>query len=97
MALLLLVVHRHPFSRMCHHHKLALSTSQVHTLDRFTRERAVVGFALLPVFLDPREGGQPASRSLRDYVLNQVRPRQFKCKNYTNLPSWFEASFLCVA
>jgi hypothetical protein len=46
--------------------------NQVHTLDRFTRRLAVVGFALLPAFLDPREGGQPVSRSIRDYVLNQV-------------------------
>jgi hypothetical protein len=46
----------------------------VHTVERFSRRRAVVGFALLPAFLDPREGSQPLSRSLADYVLNQVGP-----------------------
>lgn len=45
---------------------------QVWTLERFTCSVALVGTALLPAFLDPREGGQPTSRSVRDYVLNQV-------------------------
>jgi hypothetical protein len=31
----------------------------------------VVGFALLPLFLDPKAGSQPVSRSIQDYVLNQ--------------------------
>jgi hypothetical protein len=35
---------------------------QVHTIDRFTGSRRVAGYALLPVFLDPKEGAQPVSR-----------------------------------
>ena len=46
---------------------------QVFTVERFSGTAALVGSALLPVFLDPREGSQPTSRSVRDYVLNQVR------------------------
>lgn len=43
---------------------------QVHTLERSSRQLRVVGFALLALFLDPRDGGQPQSRSISDYVLN---------------------------
>jgi hypothetical protein len=42
----------------------------VHTIERSSRALRVVGFALLVLFLDPRDGGQPLSRSLSDYVLN---------------------------
>jgi hypothetical protein len=42
----------------------------VHTLERSSRQLRVVGFALLALFLDPRDGGQPQSRSISDYVLN---------------------------
>ena len=30
----------------------------------------VVGFGLLALFLDPRDGGQPLSRNTADYVIN---------------------------
>jgi hypothetical protein len=43
----------------------------VHTIERFSRSLKVVGFALLPLFLDPTTGQQPTSRSIQDYVLNE--------------------------
>jgi hypothetical protein len=43
---------------------------QVHTIERSSRTLRVVGFALLALFLDPRDGRQPLSRSINDYVLN---------------------------
>lgn len=45
---------------------------QVHTIERSSRTVRVVGFGLLALFLDPRDGGQPLSRSISDYVLNSV-------------------------
>jgi hypothetical protein len=44
---------------------------QVQTIERYSRSLRVVGFALLPLFLDPTTGSQPVSRSIQDYVLNQ--------------------------
>lgn len=53
---------------------------KVHTIERGSRTLRVVGFALLALFLDPRDGGQPLSRSIADYVLNygtfQVRTQR---------------------
>ncbi|KAG1676617.1 hypothetical protein FOA52_008746 [Chlamydomonas sp. UWO 241] len=43
----------------------------VHTVCRWTRQQRVVGYAALPLFSDPRTGEQPASKNVRDYVLNQ--------------------------
>ncbi len=43
----------------------------MHTICRWERERRVVGYACLPVFSDPKTSQQPASKGLRDYVLNQ--------------------------
>lgn len=40
-------------------------------MERYSRALRVVGFAVLNVFLDPKEGGQPVSRSIQDFVLNQ--------------------------
>ena len=37
-------------------------TSQVHTVCRWERVQRVVGYACLPVFLDPQTSAQPASR-----------------------------------
>ncbi|WIA19544.1 hypothetical protein OEZ85_004153 [Tetradesmus obliquus] len=44
---------------------------QVQTIERTSGVLRVVGFALLGLFLDPKAGGQPVSRSIQDYVLNQ--------------------------
>jgi hypothetical protein len=43
---------------------------QVHTIEQTSRTLRVVGFALLPLFLDPTTGLQPLSHSTSDYVLN---------------------------
>jgi hypothetical protein len=43
----------------------------VQTIERTSGMLRVVGFALLPLFLDPKAGAQPVSRSIQDYVLNQ--------------------------
>lgn len=43
---------------------------QVHTIERSSRMLRVVGFGLLALFLDPRDGGQPLSRNTADYVIN---------------------------
>jgi hypothetical protein len=43
----------------------------VQTIERTSGLLRVVGFALLPLFLDPKAGSQPVSRSIQDYVLNQ--------------------------
>lgn len=43
---------------------------QVHTIERSSGTLRVVGFGLLALFLDPRDGGQPLSRFISDYVLN---------------------------
>lgn len=45
--------------------------AQVQTIERTSRALRVVGFALVPIYLDPKSGGQPVSRSIQDYVLNQ--------------------------
>lgn len=45
---------------------------QVHTICRWERSQRMVGYASLPVFMDPNTQLQPASRNVRDYVLNQV-------------------------
>jgi hypothetical protein len=43
----------------------------VQTIERTSGLLRVVGFALVPLFLDPKAGSQPVSRSIQDYVLNQ--------------------------
>lgn len=48
-----------------------VSSLQVHTIERTSRSVRVVGFALVSLFLDPKSGAQPVSRSIQDYVLNQ--------------------------
>lgn len=42
-------------------------------MERWSRQLRVVGFACLPVFVDPKTMQQPLSRNVRDYVLNKVR------------------------
>lgn len=44
---------------------------QLQTVERPSRALRVVGFALVGLFLDPKTAGQPVSRSIQDYVLNQ--------------------------
>lgn len=44
---------------------MPMARSQVLTVERFTGSIRSVGYALLPVFLDPKEGGQPVSRWVR--------------------------------
>ncbi len=48
------------------------AVAQVHTIDRWSREQRVVGYAALNVFIDPKQQLQPLSKNVRDYVLNQV-------------------------
>jgi hypothetical protein len=45
----------------------------VTTVDRWSRELRVVGYAALPLFMDPQTSAQPLSKNVRDYVLNAVR------------------------
>lgn len=33
----------------------------------------MVGYAALPLFMDPKTSAQPLSKNVRDYVLNAVR------------------------
>jgi hypothetical protein len=61
----------------------SLSPPQVHTIERRSRSLRLVGCALLALFLDPKAGGQPLSRSLQDYVLNSgaFQARGTNCLN----------------
>lgn len=43
----------------------------VHTICRYERQQKVVGYAALPLFIDPGSQAQPASRNTREYILNQ--------------------------
>jgi hypothetical protein len=42
------------------------------TIDRSNHELRVVGFAAINVFSETGDGGQPISKNVREYVLNQV-------------------------
>ncbi|KAK9815471.1 hypothetical protein WJX72_004235 [[Myrmecia] bisecta] len=44
---------------------------QIDTVERESRELRCVGYAALPLFIDPRENGQPVRKNINDYVLNQ--------------------------
>lgn len=43
---------------------------QVYTVDKWSRNVRAVGYAVLNVFVDPKQQGPPSNRSDRDYVLN---------------------------
>ncbi|KAF5840443.1 hypothetical protein DUNSADRAFT_16675 [Dunaliella salina] len=43
----------------------------VQTVERWSRQLRVVGFACLPVFVDSKTSQQPLSKNVRDYVLNK--------------------------
>ena len=43
----------------------------VYTICRYEGVHKVVGYAALPLFLDPGTQAQPASRNTREYILNQ--------------------------
>lgn len=63
-----------------------LPLRQVSTLERWSRQASVVGWAVLPVFLDPKTQQQPVSAYVADYVLNQVREgvRGRTCHRYAH-------------
>lgn len=45
---------------------------QVDCIERDSQELRCVGYAVIPLFMDPREDAQPRRKNLLDYVLNQV-------------------------
>lgn len=45
---------------------------QVDCIERDSQELRCVGYAVIPLFMDPRESAQPRRKNLLDYVLNQV-------------------------
>jgi len=52
-------------------HSTATVLFAVHTVCRWERQQRVIGYAALPLFMDPKTQQQPASKNIRDYVLNQ--------------------------
>ena len=47
---------------------------QIDCIERDSLELQCVGYAVIPLFVDPREETQPRRKNLLDYILNQARP-----------------------
>lgn len=47
---------------------------QIDCIERDSLELRCVGYAVIPLFVDPREDAQPRRKNLLDYVLNQALP-----------------------
>ena len=45
---------------------------QIDCIERDSLELRCVGYAVIPLFVDPREEAQPRRKNLLDYILNQV-------------------------
>ena len=45
---------------------------QVECIERDSLGLRCVGYAVIPLFVDPREEAQPRRKNLLDYILNQV-------------------------
>ena len=45
---------------------------QIDCIERDSLELRCVGYAVIPLFVDPREETQPRRKNLLDYILNQV-------------------------
>lgn len=45
---------------------------QIDCIERDSLQLRCVGYAVIPLFVDPREETQPRRRNLLDYILNQV-------------------------
>ncbi len=49
---------------------------QIDCIERDSLELRCVGYAVIPLFVDPREEAQPRRKNLLDYILNQVCMQQ---------------------
>ena len=56
---------------------------QVDCIERDSQELRCVGYAVIPLFMDPRENAQPRRKNLLDYVLNQVCPSANSCSLFS--------------
>ena len=48
---------------------------QIDCIERDSLELRCMGYAVIPLFVDPREEAQPRRKNLLDYILNQVSIR----------------------
>ena len=57
---------------------------QVDCIERDSQELRCVGYAVIPLFMDPRENAQPRRKNLLDYVLNQVCLSASSCSLFSS-------------
>ena len=67
---------------------------QIDCIERDSLELRCVGYAVIPLFVDPREETQPRRKNLLDYILNQVPLPPLILTQAKGKTSWVTSSSL---